>query len=294
MDGVLVIDKPGGITSHDVVSAARRSLRETRIGHTGTLDPLATGVLPLVCGRATRLARFLTASDKSYEATIRFGLTTDSYDVDGAETSRSGMVPTHEAVEAALASLRGEYLQMPPSFSAKKVAGTRAYTLARQQQAVTLSPVPVRVTRADLQSFDGSSALVSITCSAGFYVRSFAHALGELVGTGACLERLRRTRSGDFELEMAVTLDQLRAGPDAVASRVLPMERLLPALPAVIVTAEGVRRVSHGRELEQGHYEPAVAGAPDWVRLLDDGGQLLALAAPGQSPGSLHPSIVLN
>src|SRR5678815_5909757 len=123
MDGVIVVDKPEGLTSHDVVSAARRLLGERRIGHTGTLDPLATGVLPLACGRATRLVRFLTASDKEYEATIRFGFTTDSYDVTGTETSRSGRTPGRTVVAAALAELTGDYLQMPPAFSAKKVAG---------------------------------------------------------------------------------------------------------------------------------------------------------------------------
>lgn len=294
MDGVLVVDKPSGMTSHDVVAAARRLLRETRIGHTGTLDPLATGVLPLVCGRATRLARFLTASDKDYDATIRFGVTTDSYDIDGTELTRSGLVPTRQALEDALASLRGEYLQMPPVFSAKKVGGARAYDLARQQQAVTLTPSPVRVTRAALTSFEGPSALVSVTCSAGFYVRSFAQALGELVGTGACLEALRRTRSGDFGLDAAVTLDLLRQGPDWAAGHVRPMDKLLPAIPAVTITAAARPRVAHGRELECGQYAPAVTGTPEWVRLLDPDGHLLALAAPGSVPGSLHPSIVLN
>src|SRR5215210_1318648 len=122
MDGVLVIDKPPGLTSHDVVAAARRALGESRIGHTGTLDPLATGVLPLAVGRATRLVRFLVASDKDYSATIRFGLTTDSYDIDGAETARSDRRPTRADVEAMLASLTGDYLQTPPAYSAKKVA----------------------------------------------------------------------------------------------------------------------------------------------------------------------------
>src|SRR5512132_3241617 len=136
MDGVIVIDKPEGLTSHDVVVAARRLLGEKRIGHTGTLDPLATGVLPLACGRATRLVRFLTASDKDYDALIHFGLSTDTYDITGAEVQRCARRPTREAIEQAVASLRGEYLQMPPPFSAKKVGGTRAYTLARRDAPV--------------------------------------------------------------------------------------------------------------------------------------------------------------
>ena len=136
MDGVLVIDKPSGVTSHDVVAVARRAIGERRIGHTGTLDPLATGVLPLACGRATRLVRFLTASDKEYLATVRFGMTTDSYDVTGTETSRSALRPDRDAVTRALASLTGSYLQTPPAFSAKKVAGRRAYDMARREEAV--------------------------------------------------------------------------------------------------------------------------------------------------------------
>lgn len=294
MDGVLVIDKPSGMTSHDVVAAARRLLREKRIGHTGTLDPLATGVLPLVCGRATRLARFLTASDKDYEATIRFGMTTDSYDVTGAETSRSGLTPSRDALEAAVASLRGEYLQMPPAFSAKKVAGTRAYALAREQQPVALTAVPVRVSRAELTHFTGATADIALTCSAGFYVRSFAHMLGERLGTGACLERLRRTRSGAFGLDVAVSLELLQTDGAALAGRVVPVDDLLPELPAVTVADAALARVGHGRDLEPAHYAPSVPADVQWVRLRDGAGRLLALADPGTTPGSLHPSIVLN
>src|SRR5690242_17334680 len=150
MDGVLVIDKPQGLTSHDVVAAARRAIGDSRIGHTGTLDPLATGVLPLAIGRATRLVRFLTASDKDYLATIRFGLTTDSYDITGGETGRTGTVPTPDAIRAAVQHLTGDYLQMPPAFSAKKVAGQRAYRLAREDRPVALTAVPVRVSRAEV------------------------------------------------------------------------------------------------------------------------------------------------
>src|SRR4051794_21913541 len=160
VDGVLVVDKPQGITSHDVVAVARRSLRERRIGHTGTLDPLATGVLPLACGRATRLVRFLTASDKEYRAEIRFGLATDTYDVTGTATARSDARPTRAAIESALASFRGDYNQVPPAFSAKKIGGTRAYHLARQQAAVELAPVAVRVPRVELIDFDGEVAIV--------------------------------------------------------------------------------------------------------------------------------------
>ena len=298
MDGVLVVDKPHGVTSHDVVAVARRCLNESRIGHTGTLDPLATGVLPLACGRATRLVRFLSASEKHYDATIRFGLTTDSYDVTGTEVSRSDTVPTREAVECALESLRGRHLQMPPAFSAKKVAGQRAYAMARRAEPVALQPVPVRLMTTDLLEFTGASARVALSCSAGFYVRSLAHAIGEQVGTGACLEALRRTRSGAFDLSHAVTLDDLQRDPTDAAGRAVPLERLLLDLPSARLTDEGRNRVSHGQDVDRAHVWPEDSAclethAAEWVRLLDSGGRLLALGTPSRSPHALHPTVVL-
>ena len=287
IDGVLVVDKPRDLTSHDVVAVARRALGERRIGHTGTLDPLATGVLPLACGRATRLVRFLTASDKEYEATIRFGLATDTYDITGTETSRSGLTPDRGAVTAALAELTGTYLQMPPAFSAKKVSGRRAYELAREDQEIALTPVPVTVASAELEDLTDATARVRVTCSAGFYVRTFAHSLGKMVGTGACLEALRRTRSGDFTIQRAIALDRLLDPNSEVFAAIIPLTDLLPGFPAVTVTGEGRQRVSRGQEVEGG---PTTAG---WVRLLDGEGHLIAMARPGSRPGSLHPAVVL-
>ena len=298
MDGVLVVDKPQALTSHDVVAVARRCLHERRIGHTGTLDPLATGVLPLTCGRATRLVRFFVSSDKDYEATIRFGLSTDSYDITGVEIERSGRAPSRAAVEAALQSLRGDYMQVPPAFSAKKVAGERAYARARRDEFVALAPVPVRVLRADLLEFAESWARVGLTCSAGFYVRRFAHDLGQIVGTGACLEALRRTRSGDFTIDQAVELERLPSSA-AVSERWIPLERLLPGLPSIRVAEEGRRRVSHGQILGAGH----VAAGGDalhrqhasggWVRVIDGQGRLVALGTVDESGQFLHPAVVL-
>jgi tRNA pseudouridine55 synthase len=300
VDGVLVVDKPQGLTSHDVVAVARRCLKESRIGHTGTLDPLATGVLPLACGRATRLVRFLSSSDKDYEAVIRFGVTTDSYDVTGSEVSCSGKVPARDAVEAALESLRGEHMQVPPAYSAKKVAGQRAYTLARRAEQVTLEPVAVRLTRVDLLGFTGETIRVAMSCSAGFYVRAFAHELGERVGTGACLESLRRTRSGQFDLSDAVSLEDLQWDSTA-AGRAVPMNRLLLDFPGARLTDEGRSRVSHGQDVQDAHLWPEdtaclETAAPQWVRLLDGDGRLLALgtASPGtRGPRALHPAVVL-
>jgi tRNA pseudouridine55 synthase len=292
MDGVLVIDKPQRLTSHDVVAAARRALSETRIGHTGTLDPLATGVLPLAIGRATRLVRFLTASDKDYRATIRFGITTDSYDITGTETGRTGQVPSRTAILDGIGRLTGNYLQAPPAFSAKKVEGQRAYQLARRDQAVTLAPVPVTVTRAEILVIDGPCAQVALTCSAGFYVRSFVHSLGELTGTGACLEALQRTRSGEFELDAALPFDALHDAGRAAASLV-PLGALLGHFPAVPITDLGRGHVSHGRVLGPGEVLAAAPPGAEWIRLVDGTGALVAVATPGSAAGSLHPSVVL-
>ena len=314
MDGVLVIDKPEGLTSHDVVSAARRLLGEKRIGHTGTLDPMATGVLPLACGRATRLVRFLSASDKDYEATVLFGVTTDTLDVTGEETSRSGRTPSREDLVAALHTFEGEQMQVPPAYSAKKIGGRRAYELARRDEPVELAPVPVRVSRLELvesandrpSTSLGASFGIALTCSAGFYVRSLVRDLGERLGTGATLEALRRTRSGEFTLEEAVDLDGIgrrrldpadsgsRIADPALETLLIPMERLLPAFPAVTVTAEGLTRVSHGQ-----HVRPvdmasrACQGPAEWVRLLDADGALVGLATPQRVSGFLHPEVVL-
>jgi len=187
---------------------------------------------------------------------------------------------------------------MPPAFSAKKVAGQRAYAMARRAEPVALQPVPVRLMATDLLEFTGASARVALSCSAGFYVRSFAHAIGEQVGTGACLEALRRTRSGTFDLSHAVTLDDLQRDPMGAASRAVPLERLLLDLPSARLTDEGRSRVSHGQDVDRAHVWPEdsaclEAHAAEWVRLLDSGGRLIALGTPSSSPHALHPTVVL-
>jgi tRNA pseudouridine55 synthase len=312
------------MTSHDVVAVARRALHEKRIGHTGTLDPMATGVLPLACGRATRLARFFSASDKDYDATIQFGLETDSYDITGTVVARSGRVPQLADVAEALTSVRGRYLQLPPGYSAKKVAGKRAYTFARAQQPVALTAVPVDVSRADILGVGPDTVTLGLTVSAGFYVRTLAHELGQRLGTGACLSALRRTRSGSFSTADAALLDAAD-----LRTRLVPLDRLLPDMPAVTVTETGLTRVVHGQVLLPSHYAAsgparstisdgsdldqqtgsahgtasdalpgttpgtAVERQEHWTRLVDARGALLAIARPGSEPGALHPAIVL-
>jgi tRNA pseudouridine55 synthase len=305
LNGVLVVDKPSGPTSHDVVARVRRATGETRIGHTGTLDPLATGVLALVIGRATRLARFLSGDDKEYRASVRLGRSTPTYDAEGVSDARTGLEAADTAsgesrrlraadLDAALAAFRGTFLQMPPPYSAKKVAGTRAYEHARKQQPVELRAVEVTVRTLDLLSATEERLELRVVCSSGFYVRTLAHDLGRQLGCGAYLEMLRRTRAGDFTVDEAVTLDAVQAEPALALAHLVPMERLLPAFPRLTVNDAGVRRVTHGNTVGPEHLAGArpTAGFPARVRLFDEAGGLLAIGEPLPG-GVLHPAIVL-
>jgi tRNA pseudouridine55 synthase len=300
VDGVLVVDKPAGPTSHDIVDRARRVLGTRRIGHTGTLDPFATGVLVLCVGRATRLARFLTAGDKAYRASVRLGFATTTDDLTGDPLGppRPADVDA-EAVREALRALVGSFDQVPPAFSARQVGGRRLYELARRGAAGARAATPVTVHALDLVSRREDTLELEVRCSAGTYVRALARDLGERLGTGAHLVALRRTRSGAFELGQAVPGESL----EAAAERLIPLSRLLPELPAVRVGEEGRQRVGHGRELAPEH---VLSGFPltavDRVRVLDGSGELVALAVPrgldasaspfGRHP-ALHPDLVL-
>ena len=296
LSGVLVVDKPEGPTSHDIVALARRVLGISRIGHTGTLDPLATGVLPLVLGRATRLAQFLTASDKSYDATIVFGRRTDTYDVKGRQTASSDARPAGADIETALAGFRGGFTQTPPAYSAKNIDGERAYELARTGKDSRPHPVAVTVHRLDLIEFDGERARLSMDVSAGFYVRALANDLGDSLGCGAVLSSLRRTRSGEFDLGAAVPLDEvLRASRTALSARIIPMSDLLADVPAVRLRSDvEVLRVRNGVEMGPGDLLAPIEPLPPVARLLGPDGRLVALARPGLSRGFLHGWVVLE
>jgi tRNA pseudouridine55 synthase len=294
MNGVLVVDKPAGPTSHDVVARVRRSLGIKRIGHTRTLDPLATGVLPLVIGRATRLAQFLSSDEKEYLARIRFGKATDTYDALGQETASApaASLPAAGAIEAALEPFRGTYLQVPPRYSAKKVGGTPAYKLARSQAAVALEPALVTVEALELTSVEGDLADLRIVSSSGFYVRTLAHDLGQRLGCGAHLAALRRVRAGDFTVQQAVPLERLETDP-AAADHILPMDRLLASLPHVVVNERGAQRAAHGNALSAVDLATPVPAAPEGrLRVLDGVGSLLGIARP-EAGGLLRPVIVL-
>ena len=292
MNGVLVVDKPAGPSSHDAVARVRRALRTRAIGHTGTLDPLATGVLPLVIGKATRLAQFLASSDKEYSAQVRFGASTDTFDAEGCPLHCPVPDLTAGDVETLLGHFRGTYRQTPPAHSAKKIAGTPAYRLARARKPVAITPVEVHVSALELQAFEGGTARLRVVASAGFYVRVLAHELGRRAGCGAYLSALRRVRAGEFSLEDAVTLEGVEREGAGAARHVIPMDRLLAGLPAVVLTERGLRRVAHGNLLSPEDFSPPEAHGTGPVRLLDGSGALLGIgkAIPG---GALHPSIVL-
>lgn len=298
MNGVLVVDKPSGVTSHDVVARVRRAIGISRIGHTGTLDPLATGVLPLVVGRATRLAQFLTASDKEYLAEVRLGVVSETYDAEGP------LVPTEtgpltygapQRLEDVLADFRGTYWQMPPPYSAKKIGGTPAYKLARRHKPVELRPVAVTVHALEPVELTVESLRLRLVCSAGYYVRTLAHDLGERIGCGAYLANLRRTRAGAFALSDAVDLATIEAEGYDATTHLIPLNRLLTDIPPVVLSDGQARRVSHGNAVTVPDAGlPAVADEDPSprVRLLDGAGTLLAVAEC--RPGSLlHPVVVL-
>ena len=297
MDGVLVVDKPEGPTSHDIVTWCRRRLATRAVGHTGTLDPMATGVLVLVIGRATRLAQFLSGQNKAYDATIRLGLSTDTWDRTGAAVSPAyeGPWPDWAAIAGCLSGMTGARPQVPPPYSAKKVDGERAHRLARSGKAVSVEPAMVELHECAVVALDLPLVRVRLRSSAGFYVRSLAQELGRTLGCGACLESLRRTASGAFTLAEAADLAVLEADPAAATSRLIPLERLLPDLPAVHLDEAAARRAGHGNEvtLPEGAANPALDLAPA-VRLFDPEGRLLAIARRTERPGLLHPSVVLK
>jgi tRNA pseudouridine55 synthase len=293
LDGVIVVDKPSGWTSHDVVNKMRRFAGTRRVGHLGTLDPSATGVLPLVIGRATRLAQFYTRNDKIYEGIIHFGNSTASYDADGEPTSPEVAVTLDRtAVEAALDRSRGEFEQMPPPVSAKKIGGRPAYELVRKQQPVDLKAVLVNIYELEILGMEGCEAAVRVHCSAGTYLRSIAHDAGQALGCGAYLKNLRRIASGDFKIEAARTLEQLGklAEEGRLAEALVPASQMLPEFPAEMVDAITAGQIRNGRDFRVSPFRP-VSGSR-FVKALNSEGDLIAIGE-ARLPHLYHPVLVL-
>ena len=265
-DGVLLVDKPAGVTSHDVVLAARRALGERRVGHTGTLDPFATGLLVLLVGSATRLLPYVDGEPKVYEATVAFGAETETDDVTGP-TTRVAPPPEPDAVLRAMEGLTGEIAQLPPAYSAKRVGGRRAYELARAGAAVRLEPVRVRVHGWEVRGWRGNELDVAVTCGGGTYVRALARDLGRLAASAAHLSALRRVRSGPFHVSRACTFEDLRSG----AAGLLPSLDALSAFPVEALDEAAVARIAHGLDVE------AITEG-ERAALVDAQGALVALA----------------
>jgi tRNA pseudouridine55 synthase len=256
VNGLLVIDKPGGMTSHDVVNRLRKICGERSIGHLGTLDPMATGVLPLLLGKYTRLAQYFSSAEKSYSGTIRFGFATDTYDAEGQPAGEDRFAEldpplTLDSARSIATRFHGDVEQMPPAFSAKKIAGTPAYKLAREGKPVELKAVTIHIASFEIVSLDGAEASFTMSVSAGGYVRSVAHELGQDLGCGAHLSSLRRTQAGVFTLVEAHTLDELQAlagSAEALEELCVHPRTLLPEMPAVTADAQSLGRLRNGAQ----------------------------------------------
>ena len=301
MDGILVIDKPAGITSHDVVARVRRVLKTKRVGHTGTLDPFATGVLVVLVGRATRLAQFLDKDEKEYEALVRFGFETDTGDRTGMRSAECGMRNQELADTLAntdwqeiLAGFSGEIEQVPPMYSAKKVAGKKLYEHARKGEVVDRPPVRINIR--ELEIVDDSklhtshSALrIRVVCSAGTYIRTLAEDIGRAVGVGAHLAELRRTRAGRFDLSQSITLDDLEKHADP-AGQLISMETAVEHLRSIALNTDRADKTRNG--LSTRVFEARFVEG-EAVRMLDESGDLLAVGFYDATESSIRPKVVL-
>ncbi len=290
LNGVIVVDKPQGWTSHDVVGRCRKLLGERSIGHLGTLDPMATGVLPLVIGKMTRLSQFYSGSQKRYQGTIRLGVATDTYDADGDAVGAEQEVQVSlEELREAVRSLVGPLLQTPPPFSAKKIQGVPAYKLARRNQPVELKPVAVEVFEFEVGELRSPEVDFCCHVSSGTYVRSLAHELGQKLGCGAHLTSLRRTASAEFEIAQAHTLEEIGklAAERRVDELLVHPRRVLPEIPSVTADQEAVARIRTGRSVNL----PEMSRSK-WVKVFADQTNLICLAS--RVAGTLfHPKVVL-
>jgi tRNA pseudouridine55 synthase len=293
MDGIIVVDKPEGWTSHDVVNKMRELAGIRKVGHLGTLDPAATGVLPLVLGRATRLSQFLMKGDKEYQGVVRFGHSTTTYDREGEPLS-DPVAPEldRSQIESFVAQFRGVSMQTPPPISAKKIRGERAYRLARRKAPVPLEQVEVRIDRIEITSWEPPDVGLFVRCSAGTYLRTIAHELGQMAGCGAFLNSLRRTASGAFTLAQAHTLGQLAdlAAARRLDSVVVPAAELLPEFPGEYVDHVTAAQIRHGRDFRVSPF--GVQKGSRFVKAIGPEGELLAIGEM-VLPNLYHPVLVL-
>jgi tRNA pseudouridine55 synthase len=292
MNGLLLIDKPPGVTSHDAVSRLRRHTGIRRIGHAGTLDPFATGLLLLLFGRATRLSQFFTGMDKEYRVRVRLGQESDTFDITGKVIRERPVDVSYEQFTRILRDFLGHIEQVPPMFSAVKIRGRRLYELAREGQEVERPSRSVSIHCLKMltpqQDWTASGptreAEILVRCSSGTYIRSLVHDIGARLGCGALVSELHRTAAGSYQVEDALLLDH--AGPDTIKANLIPMERLLQDIPSVTVSVVEFQRICHGQDLS-----PRPAVQQGWVRLLDQQENLVALGTVSQS--GIHPDIVL-
>ena len=293
MDGLVLVDKPAGCSSHDIVNRWRRLAKTQRVGHLGTLDPMATGLLALVTGRATRLAKYFGHEAKTYLAEITLGLVSDTYDAEGDVSKTEIPIPgDSEVILHALDSFRGSLLQTPPPVSAKKINGVPAYKLARKKIAVELKPVLVEVYCIDVQKIEGSRIALVIRSSAGTYIRSIAHDLGQLLGCGALLSKLRRIEIGRLDVDHARTLEELEALTlvNRLDEAIIPLGQLLPDFPAEHFNQIAEAQIRQGRNFRTSPFV-IPTGSP-FVKALADSGDLIAIGEL-RIPNLYHPSTVL-
>ena len=295
MTGAIIVDKPQGWTSHDVVGKLRRLTGTKKIGHLGTLDPLATGVLPLLVGKATRLAQYFGRGSKRYEGTVRFGFATDTWDAAG--TAAGPEVNVHldcAALEGHASKFQGVIMQVPPPVSAKKIGGVPAYKLARQNKPVDLPPCKVEIHELEITRCEGNEADIRVHCSGGTYLRSIAHELGLALGCGAHLKSLRRTESSGFTLDQARTIQQLEtwAAEDRMIEAIIPGRELLPEMPSEIVDAATANAIRQGRSFRVSAFRPVTISEARMVKAVDPSGELIAIGE-AKLPNVYQPVLVL-
>jgi tRNA pseudouridine55 synthase len=293
MNGLILIDKPPHCTSHDVVREWRKLAQTKRAGHLGTLDPMATGLLALVTGSATRLAQFFQSEEKSYLAEITFGVVSDTYDIDGTVVETGVPVPDSETIRQVIQSFRGRSMQYPPPVSAKKIGGVRAYKLARKQMPVELAPVEIEIKELEITREQPNQIELHVTASTGAYMRSLAHDIGQRLGCGAILSRLRRTRIGAFTIDQAKTLEELArlAEQGRLQEAVLPAAKLLPQFPAERFSPEIEAQIRQGRDFRTSPF--VVRPGSPFVKALSHSGELIAIGKL-KFLNVYHPTLVLN